>query len=63
MIMVKSLEQQKVHATANHEHPDDGVELDFVTDGPRSMNIRAAMSNSFGFGGHNTSLVVKAVAE
>ena len=62
MIMVKSVEQQKIHATINHEHPDDGVELDFVADGPRSMNIRAAMSNSFGFGGHNTSLVGKAVA-
>lgn len=61
--MVKSVAEQKVHATLNHENPDDGVDLDFVTDGPREMTIRAALSNSFGFGGHNSCLLVKPVGQ
>ncbi|UCG41868.1 MAG: beta-ketoacyl-ACP synthase II [candidate division WOR-3 bacterium] len=56
---VKSLEQGKVHVTLNFEHPDDGVDLDFVADGPRELDIRAAVSNSFGFGGHNTCLCIR----
>jgi len=60
MVMAKSVEQQQVHATVNFEHPDDdSVRLDFVADGPRKMTIRAALSNSFGFGGHNTCLCVR----
>jgi 3-oxoacyl-[acyl-carrier-protein] synthase II len=56
---VKSLEQGKVHATLNFENPDEGVDLDFVPDGPRDLDIRAAVSNSFGFGGHNTCLCIR----
>lgn len=58
---VKSVEQGKVHATLNFENPDEGVdvELDFVPDGPRDLDIQAAVSNSFGFGGHNTCLCVR----
>ncbi|MEO0081584.1 MAG: beta-ketoacyl-ACP synthase II [candidate division WOR-3 bacterium] len=50
----------RVHATLNHEHPDEGVTLDFVKDRARDVKIRAALSNSFGFGGHNCCLCVKA---
>lgn len=56
---VKSLERGKVHATLNFEHPDNGVGLDFVADGPRELDIRNAVSNSFGFGGHNTCLCIR----
>jgi 3-oxoacyl-[acyl-carrier-protein] synthase II len=51
---------QQVHPTANHENPDDGVTLDFVKGASRSRRIRAALSNSFGFGGHNACLLVRA---
>jgi 3-oxoacyl-[acyl-carrier-protein] synthase II len=61
--MVKSVEQGKVHATLHHENPDEGVDLDFVADGPRDLDIRAAVSNSFGFGGHNTCLCVRRYEE
>jgi 3-oxoacyl-[acyl-carrier-protein] synthase II len=56
---VKALEQDKVHATLNFENPDEGVDLDFVPGGPRDLDIRAAVSNSFGFGGHNTCLCIR----
>jgi len=58
--MVLQLKHQKLHPTVNHEAPDDGVELDFVKGTARDRRIRAALSNSFGFGGHNACLLAKA---
>lgn len=55
---VKSIEQQIVHPTINLEHPDPDCDLDYVGGGKRPCRINYAMSNSFGFGGHNVSLVV-----
>ncbi len=60
--MALQLKHGIVHQTVNHENPDDGVELDFVKDAARKLTIRAALSNSFGFGGHNSCLCIKAVA-
>jgi 3-oxoacyl-[acyl-carrier-protein] synthase II len=50
----------KVHPTINLENPDEEMTLDYVREGAREKKIRAAISNSFGFGGHNTSLLIKA---
>lgn len=58
-----SLKHGKVHPTINHETPDPGVFLDFVKDGARDCRIRAAISNSFGFGGHNCTLCLVAYQE
>lgn len=57
--LVLSVKEGRVHPTRNFEHPDDGVELDVVPEGAREIKIRAAISNSFGFGGHNCCLCVK----
>ena len=56
---VKSIYEGVVHPTINLEHPDPDCDLDYVAEGPRQMPIRAALKNSFGFGGHNCCLVVK----
>jgi 3-oxoacyl-[acyl-carrier-protein] synthase II len=45
--------------TINHKEPDDDSALDYVTNGAESLDINAAMSNSFGFGGGNACLIVK----
>lgn len=58
IVAVKSIEQQIVHPTINLEHPDPECDLDYVAGGKRPCKINYAMSNSFGFGGHNVSLVV-----
>jgi 3-oxoacyl-[acyl-carrier-protein] synthase II len=48
-----------LHPTINLDHPDPELDLDFVADGPRSASIEVALSNSFGFGGLNSSVVLR----
>jgi 3-oxoacyl-[acyl-carrier-protein] synthase II len=48
-----------VHPTINHDTPDPECDLDYVPNTARERVVRAALTNSFGFGGHNVSLVVK----
>lgn len=49
--------------TINYENPDPDCDLDYVPNQSRRMTINTAISNSFGFGGHNAILVVKKFAE
>ncbi len=44
--------------TINLDEPDEACDLDYVPNTPRDLQIRRAMSNSFGFGGHNACVVV-----
>ena len=50
-----------VPPTANLEHLGDDIELDVVAGSPREIGSKPAISNSFGFGGHNACLVFSAV--
>jgi 3-oxoacyl-[acyl-carrier-protein] synthase II len=54
---VKSLETGWVHPTVNYEYPDPTCDLDYVPNQARQVNPQVALSNSFGFGGHNGCLV------
>ena len=45
--------------TINYETPDPDLDLDYVPNQARAKTVRAALSNSFGFGGHNATLLVK----
>jgi 3-oxoacyl-(acyl-carrier-protein) synthase len=60
--VVLQMENGFVHPTINLEEPDEGMDLDFVPNQAREYKPRLAMSNSFGFGGLNSSLVVQAGA-
>ncbi len=50
-----------VPPTMNLETPGDGCDLDYVPNKHRKQKIRTAMSNSFGFGGTNASIIVRAL--
>ena len=57
---IKSLETGVVHPTVNYETPDPDCDLDYVPNEARETKPRTALSNSFGFGGHNGTLVFSA---
>ena len=54
-----SLRDQRVHMTRNLEIADPDCDLDYVTEGARDVEIRYAMTNSLGFGGHNSTLILR----
>ncbi len=54
---ILSLRDQRIHMTRNIEIPDPDCDLDYVPDGARDVDIEYAMSNSLGFGGHNSALL------
>lgn len=56
---VKTIETGWIHPTINYEFPDPKCDLDYVPNKARQANVRVALSNSFGFGGHNASIVFK----
>lgn len=55
----KTLVEGIVHPTINYEVPDPECDLDYVPNKARNLAVTAAISNSFGFGGHNVCLVLK----
>ena len=57
---VLALRDRILPPTINYEHPDADCDLDYVPHHARRADLEVAMSNSFGFGGHNDCLVVKA---
>ena len=60
-VTVMSLVDQKVHLTRNLVQPDPDCDLDYVSAGSREVAMTYAMTNSLGFGGHNSSLIFKRV--
>ena len=62
IVCVKTITDGKVPPTINLDNQDERVaNLDYVPHKARDKKVRAALSNSFGFGGHNATLVFKAI--
>jgi 3-oxoacyl-[acyl-carrier-protein] synthase II len=62
VITALALNRGVIPPTINLEHADPQCDLDFVPHQARTQRVRAALSNSFGFGGHNVTLAMAAVA-
>jgi len=54
---VKTIQDQYIHATAGYTTPDEEIDLDYCKE-PYQEEVRHALSNSLGFGGHNATLIV-----
>jgi 3-oxoacyl-[acyl-carrier-protein] synthase II len=63
IVLAKTLQDQVIPATINYEVPDPDCDLDYVPNEARKANVRVALSNSLGFGGHNATIIMKAFEE
>lgn len=59
VLTVKAILEATVPPTINLDTPDPDCDLDYTPHTPKQRDITYAMSNSFGFGGHNASIIVK----
>lgn len=58
-LCAKALQENVIPPTINYENPDPACDLDYVPNSARELNVQAIINNSFGFGGHNASLVAR----
>jgi 3-oxoacyl-[acyl-carrier-protein] synthase II len=56
---IMAIDRGVVPPTINLEHQDPECDLDYVPNEPRQKDVRVGISNSFGFGGHNSTLVLR----
>ncbi|SEF94883.1 3-oxoacyl-[acyl-carrier-protein] synthase II [Caloramator fervidus] len=61
VICVKAIEEGFIPPTIGYENPDPECDLDYVPNVGRYKEIRYALSNSFGFGGHNACIIFKKI--
>ena len=59
VVCCKAIEESFVPATINYKVPDEECDLDIVPNQGRNQEIKYAISNSLGFGGHNSSILLK----
>jgi 3-oxoacyl-[acyl-carrier-protein] synthase II len=58
IICVKVLQEHGLPPTINYETPDPDCDLDYVPNRSRALHVNQVMSNSFGFGGHNATIIL-----
>lgn len=59
ILCCKAIQEGMAPPTINYENPDPECDLDYVPNTPRQMAVDVAVNNSFGFGGHNATLIMK----
>src|SRR5699024_1334260 len=59
VLYVKSIQDNILPPALNYETPEEGIEVDYVTIQSREEEVNTVLSNFFGFGGHNATLVFR----
>ena len=60
---ILAIQNNKIHPTINYETPDPECDLNYIPNKAQDWNVNAAISNTFGFGGHNASLLFRRYQE
>jgi 3-oxoacyl-[acyl-carrier-protein] synthase II len=63
IISLKTIQEGIIPPTINYEYPDPDCDLDYVPNKARRTQVKIALSNSFGIGGHNACLLLRAFQE
>jgi 3-oxoacyl-[acyl-carrier-protein] synthase II len=63
VVCILTLQHAAIPPTINLKHPDPDCDLDYVPNEARHQKVRVALSNSFGFGGHNSTLILRKYEE
>ena len=59
MFSILAIDRGVLPPTINYEDPDPSCDLDYIPNESREADVRVAVSNSFGFGGHNATIVIR----
>lgn len=59
VVCVKTLMDEVIHPTINYEYPDPACDLDYVANTPREADVKVVVSNSFGMGGQNATVILR----
>jgi 3-oxoacyl-[acyl-carrier-protein] synthase II len=63
IVCLLTMRDRAVPPTINLENPDPECDLDYIPHAARDKNVDVAMSNSFGFGGQNITLILRRLGE
>lgn len=63
IVTAKSIEEGLIHKTVGYKVPDEECDLNYCVEGNIKQEVRAALSNSLGFGGHNATICFKKVTD
>jgi len=58
VVCALAIREKFLPPTVHHDEPDPDCDLDYVADGVRRADVRIALSNSFAFGGNNTTVIL-----
>lgn len=63
IVCAKSIQEGLIHKTVGYKVPDEECDLNYCTEGNIQQEVRAVLSNSLGFGGHNATLCFKKITD